>query len=200
MKDPGDPKSPDPTGSGSGSATLTTEASDTTIPGMLHQHYRGRLHLHPLQHHKQQLHQPALEISRWRLVLPASRPSIPGVVDVWQVFDLLTNLPTNKVGIELAAMQAAQMTDEEGAQLSKLKGFSFSYVMFKEISLPCDVSTEVNSPPRTGSSWRPLHLRFVFVRVDSSGKPPLSYCTLDRSWFWSTTPLLSNFRSEPDKK
>ena len=41
--------------------------------------------------------------------------------------------------MDLAALQAAQMSDAEAAQLSKLKGFSFSYVMFKEISLLYDI-------------------------------------------------------------
>ena len=72
---------------------------------------------------------------------PSMRPSVPGVGDVRQVFDLSTNLPTDEVGINLAAMQAAPVTDEDATPLSKLKGFSLFYVMFNEISLLCDIST-----------------------------------------------------------
>ena len=46
----------------------------------------------------------------------------------------------------LAALKAAQRTNVDATQLSKLKGFSFSYVMFKEISLLCDISTGVPRP------------------------------------------------------
>ena len=63
------------------------------------------------------------------------RPSAsasPTPVKEKQVFDLSTNLPT-EAGINLAALQAAQMTDADAAQLSRMKGFSFSFVMFKEI-------------------------------------------------------------------
>ena len=78
--------------------------------------------------------------------LPVTCPSITGVGDVRQVFDLSTSLPADEVGIELAALQAAQMSDAEAAQLLKLKGFNFSYVMFKEISLLCDILTGVSRP------------------------------------------------------
>ena len=44
--------------------------------------------------------------------LPAMRPSVTGVGDVRQVFDLSTNLPADEVGIDLAALQAAQMSDD----------------------------------------------------------------------------------------
>ena len=57
-------------------------------------------------------------------------PSVTGVSDVRQVFDLSTNLPADEVGIDLAALKAAQMTDADAAQLSRMKGFSFSFVMF----------------------------------------------------------------------
>ena len=57
-------------------------------------------------------------------------PSFTGVGDAQQVYALSTNLPANETGINLAALQAAQMTDVDATQLSKLKGFSFSYVMF----------------------------------------------------------------------
>ena len=67
--------------------------------------------------------------------LPNTRPSVTGVGDVWQVYDLTTNLPADEAGIDLAALQATQMTDADAAQQSRLKGFSFAFVMFKEIKL-----------------------------------------------------------------
>ena len=59
-------------------------------------------------------------------------PSVTGVGDVGQVFDLSTNLPADEAGIGLAALQAAQMTDADVAQLSRMKGFSFSFVIFRD--------------------------------------------------------------------
>ena len=44
---------------------------------------------------------------------PAMGPSVSGVVDVRRVFDLATNLPADEARINLAAMQAAQVTDTE---------------------------------------------------------------------------------------
>ena len=38
------------------------------------------------------------------------------------------------------------MTDADAAHLSRLKGFSFSFVMFNDIKLICDVSTGVTRP------------------------------------------------------
>ena len=66
--------------------------------------------------------------------LPATSPSVTGVGDVRLVFDLSTNLPADEAEIDLAALQAAQMTNADATQLSKLKGFSFSFVIFKEYS------------------------------------------------------------------
>ena len=45
--------------------------------------------------------------------------------------DLSTNLPADETEINLAALQAAMMTDADAAQLSRLKSFNFSFVMFK---------------------------------------------------------------------
>ena len=70
--------------------------------------------------------------------LPATRPSLTSVGDVRQVFDRSTNLPADEAdeaGVDLAARQADQMTDADATKLSKLKGFSFSFVMFKDVSL-----------------------------------------------------------------
>ena len=78
--------------------------------------------------------------------MPATHPSFTGVGNVQQVYDLSTNLPADEAGIDLAALQAAQMTDADAAQLSRLKGISFSFVMFKEIKLLCDVSTGIQRP------------------------------------------------------
>ena len=78
--------------------------------------------------------------------LRATLPSITDVGEVRQVFDLSTTLPADKAGIDLAALQASQMTDGDAAQLSRMKGFSFSFVMFPEIKLICDVSTGVPRP------------------------------------------------------
>ena len=75
--------------------------------------------------------------------LRATRPSVTGVGDVREVFDLSTNLPTDEAGIDLAALQAAQMTDADAAQLLRLNSINFSFVMFKEIKLLCDVWTGV---------------------------------------------------------
>ena len=47
------------------------------------------------------------------------------------MFDLSTSLPAEAV-IDLAALQAAQMTDADAAQLARMKGFSFSFVMFNK--------------------------------------------------------------------
>ena len=38
------------------------------------------------------------------------------------------------------------MTDADAAHLARMKGFSFSFVMFDEIKLTCDVSTGVPRP------------------------------------------------------
>ena len=56
--------------------------------------------------------------------LQATRPSVTGVGDVRQVFDLSTNLPAGAC-IDLAALQAAQMTDADAALLSRMKEFNF---------------------------------------------------------------------------
>ena len=77
--------------------------------------------------------------------LRATRPLVTSVGDVWQVFDLSTNLPA-EAGINLAALQAAQLTDADAAHLSRMKGFSFSFVMFNEIKLICDVSMGLPRP------------------------------------------------------
>ena len=61
------------------------------------------------------------------------------------MFDLSTNLPA-KAGIDLAALQAAQMTNADAALLSRMKGFSFLFVMYNEIKLICDVLTGVPLP------------------------------------------------------
>ena len=45
---------------------------------------------------------------------------------------LSTNLPADETEIDLAALQAAVMTDADAAQLSRLKSFNFSFVMFKK--------------------------------------------------------------------
>ena len=60
----------------------------------------------------------------------ATRSSVTGVGDVRQVFDLSTNLPA-EAGIDLAALQAAQMTDADAAHLARIKGFSFLFVMLR---------------------------------------------------------------------
>ena len=77
--------------------------------------------------------------------LRATRPSVTGVGDVLQVFDLSTNLPA-KAGIDLAALHAAQMTYVDAAHLARMKGFSFLFMMFNEIKLICDVSTGLPHP------------------------------------------------------
>ena len=100
--------------------------------------------------------------------LPATRPSFPGVGNVQQVYDLSTNLPADKAGIDLAALQTAQMTAVDATQLSKLKGFSFSYVMFKEISLLCDISTGV--PQNLGLQVRSTRDRGQGPRDQFTGK------------------------------
>ena len=97
--------------------------------------------------------------------LRATCPSVTGVGDVRQVFDLSTNLPAEEVGIDLTALMAAQMTDADAAQLSRLKSFNFSFVMFKEIKLFCDVWTEVKTrkelhPPAGSGSVPPLSRGF----------------------------------------
>ena len=61
------------------------------------------------------------------------------------MFDLSTYLPA-KAGIDLAALQAAQMTAADADLLSRMKGFNFSFVMYNEIKLICDVSTGVPLP------------------------------------------------------
>ena len=38
------------------------------------------------------------------------------------------------------------MTNADTAQLARMKGFSFSFVMFKDVKLVCDVSTSVPRP------------------------------------------------------
>ena len=53
------------------------------------------------------------------------------------------------------------MTDADAAQLSRLKSFNFSFVMFKEIKLFCDVWTGVKTrkdlhPPAGSGSVPPL--------------------------------------------
>ena len=72
---------------------------------------------------------------------PTTCPSVIGVGDVRQVFYLAASLPAAEAGIDLAALQAAQLMDKDAAQLTRLKGFRFSFVIFKEVSLFCDVST-----------------------------------------------------------
>ena len=62
--------------------------------------------------------------------------------------DLSTNLPADEAEIDLAALQAAVITDADAAQLLRLKSFNFSFVMFKEIKLFCDEWTGV--PTRKG--------------------------------------------------
>ena len=74
-------------------------------------------------------------------VCPPLSLSVTSVGYVRQVFDLSTNLPADEAGIDLAALQAAQMTDADATQLMKQKGLSFSFVMFKDVSLLCDIST-----------------------------------------------------------
>ena len=49
---------------------------------------------------------------------PAAHTSFTDVGDVWQVYNLSTNLPADEAGIDLAALQAARMTDTDAAQLS----------------------------------------------------------------------------------
>ena len=85
---------------------------------------------------------PSAPSSRGRSGEPSG---ITGVGDVRQVFDLSTNLPA-EAGVDLAALQQQQMTDADAAQLAKLKGFSFSFVMFNDVKLVCDVSTGVPRP------------------------------------------------------
>ena len=73
---------------------------------------------------------------------PTTRPYFPVLAMSGGSLTLPTTYPPTRRGSTWwVAMQAAQMTDTEGAQLSKLKGFSFSYVMFKEVSLLCDIKT-----------------------------------------------------------
>ena len=57
-----------------------------------------------------QLHPPTISPSR-----NCSSPSFTGVGNVQQVCDLLTNLPADEAGMDLAALQAAQRTNVDAA-------------------------------------------------------------------------------------
>ena len=112
---------------------------------------------------------------------PATRPSFTGVGDAQQAFDLSTNLPAGKAGIDLAALQAAQMTDTDAAQLSRLQGFSFSIVMFKEIKLLCDVSTGI---PRTIVPSDFCRCVFMAVHNLSHAGTRATRRLLTKRWVW----------------
>ena len=148
-----------------------------------------QLLLHPHHHHHLLLQHPE-HSPRGRTVvlegLPATRPSVTGVGDVRQVYDLSTNLPADEAGIDLAALQAAQMTNADAAQLSRLKGFSFSFVMFKEIKLLCHVSTGVPrvflavhnlSHAGTRVTRRMLTKRWVWMGGVPLEKVQVGFCT-----------------------
>ena len=112
--------------------------------------------------------------------MPTTRPSVTSVGDVQQVYDLSTNVPANKAVIDLADLQATQMT-LDATQLSKLKGFSLSYVMFKEISLLCDISTGVPRPV-VPTEFR-LHVFLSIHNLSYVGTRAMRRM-LTRRWVW----------------
>ena len=75
-----------------------------------------------------------------------SRPPVSPPLPFWRAFDLASSLPATEAGIDLASLQAAQLTDSDASQLTRLKGFRFILVMFKEVSLFCDVLTGTARP------------------------------------------------------
>ena len=109
------------------------------------------------------------------------RPSFTGVGDAWQVFDLSTNLPADEAGINVAALQADQMTNVTAAQLSRLKCFSFSFVMFREIKLLCDVSMGIPKPFVPGG-----YRRRVFMAVHNLSRVGMRATRrmLTKRWGW----------------
>ena len=121
---------------------------------------------------------PSAPSSRGRTGEPSG---ITGVGDVRQVYDLSTNLPA-EAGVDLTALQQQQMTDEDAARLAKLKGFSFSFVMFNDVKLVCDVSTGVPRPVVPKEFCRRI---FDAIHSLSHAGTRAMRRLITRRWLWS---------------
>ena len=106
-------------------------------------------------------------------------PSITGVGDVRQVFYLSTNLAADEDRLR----SPPGCPDDRRGSCSTIKtqGFSFSYVMFKEISLLCDILTGVPRPVVPAKFCRCV---FLLIHNLAHAGAIVTRRLLTRRWVW----------------